>query len=185
MPIAVCGEMAGDLQLTRLLLGHGPAQFLDAPGAPAGGQAAGADDRRGRAAADRRADAPRRRSGEARRRCSTSSTPDRRMRTASDAPIDARLPPRRRRRCSSTPTARADAGADDAFVLRDHRRRCRRPPRHPGSLGRRRRRRSARVSTSRCRSPAARSLAGYELAYETYGTLNADALATRCWSATR
>ena len=30
-----------------------------------------------------------------------------------------------------------------------------------------------------------RALAGYELAYETYGTLNADALATRSWSATR
>ena len=28
-------------------------------------------------------------------------------------------------------------------------------------------------------------LPAYDLAYETYGTLNADAHATRCWSATR
>ena len=28
------------------------------------------------------------------------------------------------------------------------------------------------------------TLPAYELAYETYGTLNADAIATRCWCAT-
>ena len=41
--IAVCGEMAGEVRLTRLLLGLGLRQLLDAPRAPAGGQAAGAD----------------------------------------------------------------------------------------------------------------------------------------------
>ena len=30
VPIAVCGEMAGELQLTRLLLGLGLREFLDA-----------------------------------------------------------------------------------------------------------------------------------------------------------
>ena len=52
--------------------GHGPAQFLDASGAPPVDQAAGADQRGRCAAARGRADAAHRRPGEARRPCSTS-----------------------------------------------------------------------------------------------------------------
>ena len=42
VPVAVCGEMAGEVRLTRLLLGLGLHRFLDAPGAPPVGEAAGA-----------------------------------------------------------------------------------------------------------------------------------------------
>ena len=43
VPVAVCGEMAGDPAMTRLL-GHGPARVLDAPGAVAAREA-GSDSR--------------------------------------------------------------------------------------------------------------------------------------------
>ena len=39
--------------------------------------------------------------------------------------------------------------------------------------------------TSRCKLDAGVELSPFQIAYKTYGTLNADALATRCWSATR
>jgi phosphotransferase system enzyme I (PtsI) len=39
--VSVCGEMAGDIQLTRLLLGLGLRSFFDAPGADPGRQAGG------------------------------------------------------------------------------------------------------------------------------------------------
>ena len=48
MPIAVCGEMAGDVQLTRLLLGLGLRNFSMHPGASARRQAARAADRTSR-----------------------------------------------------------------------------------------------------------------------------------------
>ena len=54
------------LQLTRLLLGLGPAQLLDASGAPAGGQAARAAVGRPATAALIAADAAHRRAGETR-----------------------------------------------------------------------------------------------------------------------
>ena len=42
VPVALCGEMAGDIALTRLLLALGLRQYLDALGAPARRQAADA-----------------------------------------------------------------------------------------------------------------------------------------------
>ena len=66
VPIAVCGEMAGDLRMTRLLLGMGLRNFSMHPAHRAGGQAAGADQRRRQARADRRAHAAQRRPAQAR-----------------------------------------------------------------------------------------------------------------------
>ncbi len=66
VPIAVCGEMAGEVALTRLLLGLGPAQPVDASGASALGQAARATTEVARAKPRGRPHAPPGRSGEAR-----------------------------------------------------------------------------------------------------------------------
>ena len=63
MPIAVCGEMAGRAAADAAAAGPRAAQVLDAPGAPARRQAAGADHRARRGRADRRPDATQRRSG--------------------------------------------------------------------------------------------------------------------------
>ena len=66
MPIAVCGEMAGDLQLTRLLLGLGLREFSMHPSHLLGvKQRVLQIGRRGNCGVDR-ADAPHRRAGETR-----------------------------------------------------------------------------------------------------------------------
>ena len=74
VPIAVCGEMAGDLRLTRLLLGLGLRRVLDASGAHSRGQAARArpptSPRSGRSSTACGAPTTRSRSW----RCSTGST---------------------------------------------------------------------------------------------------------------
>ena len=44
--MSVCGEMAGDVAASALLLGHGSDRILDASGEPAAGQARGAALRR-------------------------------------------------------------------------------------------------------------------------------------------
>jgi phosphoenolpyruvate-protein kinase (PTS system EI component) len=67
VPIAVCGEMAGEVAMTRLLLGPRPARLLDASRARADGQAARAQLRRRGDQADRRAHQAHRLAREARR----------------------------------------------------------------------------------------------------------------------
>ena len=79
MPVSVCGEMAGELAYTRLLLGLRPAPVLHAPGATARHQAARAHHQ---PAGDRAADAE----DPARRR------PDENTRTAGQAECDLNPP---------------------------------------------------------------------------------------------
>ena len=76
VPIAVCGEMAGDVAMTRLLLGLGLEQFLDAPRAPVAGQAARARLELPRARAGGRGGSAARTILPRSRRCWSASTPD-------------------------------------------------------------------------------------------------------------